>query len=449
MKSSFSSGALLKITGATKPNVRVHIRRSIVQIQCERPIIRTIVPIAAADGRESERLNSLSLLYHKKMFDQITSLKNLFRTYNLARLGKRNRIAVSRFDFQADISLLNLKKNLLSGRYLPGRYRLFYVYDPKHRLISAPPFADRVVHHAVCQIIDPLFDKTFIYDSYACRKNKGSHLAVKRLQGFLRKTKTDYALKCDISKYFAHIDHDILFALIKKKITDDRLLALLLQIIDSYPRGIPIGNLTSQLFANIYLDPLDRYIKQVLRRKYYLRYVDDFIILGESKNDLKKVLAQITIFLQNHLKLTLHPRKVRLFPAKLGVDFVGYVVFPNHIRLRSKNVRRFKKRLKKLTAQLENGKITREYFESSINSWIGHASHADSFKLRQKLFASPNLQAFSPIPSSVPGKIQIEHGTKTSKYTPPAVASAKPANPCPAGAKISAAQLCLFPDWRE
>ena len=282
-------------------------------------------------------------------------------------------------------------------RTAPGVTGFFYVYDPKHRLISAPPFVDRIVHHAIVNVIDPVFDKSFIEDSYACRKGKGAHKAVKRLQIFLRKTKTNYALKCDISKYFAHIDHDILFALIRKKVTDRRLLVLLRHIIDSYPEGIPIGNLTSQLFANIYLDPLDRYIKQDLRRRYYLRYVDDFLILGESKDDLKKVLDQITVFLSEHLKLELHPKKVRIFPTWLGVDFVGYVVFPDHICLRSKNVRRFRKKLKKLTVQLERGNIDQEYFESSINSWIGHASHADSFRLRQKLFASASLRAFSPI----------------------------------------------------
>lgn len=364
-------------------------------------------------------------------------------------MGKRQRRVIARFDFAADHNLLELKKRLLSGKYSPGRHRLFYVYDPKHRLISAPPFADRIVHHAVCQMIDPIFDKSFIEDSYACRKNKGAHKAIKRLQNFLRKTKTDYALKCDISKYFAHIDHGILFDLLKKKISDPPTLELLKKIIDSYPEGIPIGNLTSQLFANIYLDPLDRYIKQDLRRRYYLRYVDDFLILGESKDDLRQVLKNITEFLKNNLKLELHPKKVRIFPTRLGVDFVGYVVFPDHIRLRSKNVRKFRKRLKKLTFQLERGKIDREYFESSIHSWIGHASHADSFRLRQKLFASANLQAFFPIPSPAPGKTQTAGEIKTSAHTPPAAAPAKSADPRPIGSKTSAVQPCLFPDWPE
>lgn len=381
------------------------------------------------------------------MFEEIADLKNLLRAYNAARIGKRGRRVIARFDFQADINLLALKEQLLSGKYAPGRHRAFYVYDPKYRLISAPPFVDRIVHHALVRIIEPIFDKSFICDSYACRKNKGTHKAVKRLQMFLRKTKTNYALKCDISQYFAHIDHKILLELIKKKIADRRTLTLLRQIINSYPEGIPIGNLTSQLFANIYLDPLDRYIKQDLQRKYYLRYVDDFLILGESKDDLKKVLGQLTIFLQEHLKLELHPRKVRLFPTRQGVDFVGYVAFSDHIRVRSKNVRRFRKRLKKLTVQRKRGKITREYFESSINSWIGHASHADSFRLRQKLFASASLQAFFPIPSPALGKTQTARGTKILKNEPPATVRAGHAGLRPAGSKTSPAQLCLFPDW--
>jgi len=383
------------------------------------------------------------------IFDRIITLQNLFRAYDLSRVGKRGRVAVSRFDFQAEINLIKIKKHLLCGTYQPGCHRQFWVYDPKYRLISAPPFVDRIVHHAVCRIIEPIFDKSFIEDSYACRKNKGAHKTIKRLQMFLRKTRTDYALKCDISKYFAHIDHDILFGLIQKKVTDHRLLTLLRQIIDSYPVGIPIGNLTSQLFANIYLDPLDRYVKQVLRRKFYLRYVDDFLILGESKEDLKEVLANITVFLSEQLKLELHPRKVRLFPTRQGVDFVGYVVFPDHIRLRSKNVRRFRKKLKKLEFLLKTDKINRQYFESSINSWIGHAGHADSFRLRQSLFASPTLRAFSPAPSSLLPQTQTGRGIKTSANTPPAVKPAKPAGQRPKPAKVPGEQLDLFEDWFE
>jgi len=192
---------------------------------------------------------------------------------------------------------LNLKNYLTSNCYRPGKYRHFWVYDPKKRRISAPVFVDRVVHHALCQVIEPIFDRSFIYDSYACRRNKGNHQAMKRLQTFLRKPGAAYALKCDISKYFASINQQILLQLIKKKIADPKVLALLQIIIFSYrnpvqqdpheiassassiSRGIPIGNLTSQLFANIYLNELDYYVKQILRRKYYLRYVDDFIIL--------------------------------------------------------------------------------------------------------------------------------------------------------------------------
>jgi len=381
------------------------------------------------------------------MFRKITSLRNLFRAYNFARLGKRDRSAVSRFDFSADVNLLRLKKLLLSGQYAPGRYRLFTVYEPKRRQISAPPFVDRIVHHALCRVIDPIFDKTFIEDSYACRKHKGAHQAVKRIQKFLRRPKTGYCLKCDISQYFAHVDHQILFDLIKKRVSDRQTLDLLQKIIDSYPVGIPIGNLTSQLFANIYLNELDRFVKQTLRCRFYLRYVDDFLVLGETKDELKKVLSQITVFLHNRLKLTLHPRKVRLFPARLGADFVGYVVFPGHIRLRSKNVRRFKKRLKKLLRQKEEGKISQEHFVSSVSSWVGHARHADSFRLRQKLFASPSLRAFSPVPSSSPKQTQTGHGRKTLEDTPPAGVREKPASPRPAVPKVSPDQLSLFADW--
>jgi len=407
---------------------------------------------------------------HKLLFSKITNFANLVSAYNQARVGKRNRASVSRFDYLADLSLLNLKNYLTSNSYRPGKYRHFWVYDPKKRRISAPEFVDRIVHHALCQVIEPIFDRGFIYDSYACRRGKGNHQAMKRLQTFLRspvllisseaKNKVlspeatgSYALKGDISKYFASINQQILFQLIKKKIANPKVLALLQIIISSYrnpvqqdpnnPKGIPIGNLTSQLFANIYLNEFDHYVKQTLRRKYYLRYVDDFIILGESKNDLKRVYRAITQFLKNRLCLELHPKKVRIFPTCLGVDFVGYVVFPDHIRLRSKNVRRFKKRFKKLLQKQKEGQISPEELFNRTQSWVAHAKHADTFRLRQKLFSS-TLPAFSPIHQLSLGNIHTACETKTAKDRLPAKAPVKPQFRHQAGPKSSSVQLGLF-----
>jgi RNA-directed DNA polymerase len=390
---------------------------------------------------------------HKLLFSKITNFANLVSAYNQARVGKRNRASVSRFDYLADLNLLNLKSYLTSNSYRPGKYRHFWICDPKKRQISAPVFVDRIVHHALYQVIEPIFDHGFIYDSYACRRGKGNHQAMKRLQTFLRRPGTACALKGDISKYFASINQQILFQLIKKKIADPKVLALLQIIIFSYqnpvrqdpnnPKGIPIGNLTSQLFANIYLNELDHYVKQILKRKYYLRYVDDFIILGESKNDLKRVYQAITQFLKDRLGLELHPKKVRIFPTRLGVDFVGYVVFPDHIRLRSKNVRRFRKRFKKLLQKQKEGQISPEELFNRTQSWVAHAKHADTFRLRQKLFSS-TLPAFSPIHQLSLGNIHTACETKTAKDRLPAKAPAKPQFRHQAGPKSSSVQLDLF-----
>ena len=230
--------------------------------------------------------------------------------------------------------LLEIKLALETGTWQPGDHRQFFVYDPKFRSIAAPPFADRVVHHAICTIIEPLFERRFIYDSYACRVDKGAHRGARRLQTFLRKKHAVYALKCDISKFFASIDHAVLCQIIRQTIPDPKLLEILDRIIAGYSPGIPIGNLTSQLFANVYLDQLDHFIKEELRVKYYLRYMDDFILLGENKTVLTKMLAAIRVF--DGQVVNAPPAQSAAFPSRLGVDLVGYIVFPDHILLRPK-----------------------------------------------------------------------------------------------------------------
>ncbi|MEK7141011.1 MAG: reverse transcriptase/maturase family protein [Patescibacteria group bacterium] len=379
-----------------------------------------------------------------RLFFQVTAFANLVRAWKLASRGKRDRLPVARFAAEMETRLLEIKLALETGTWQPGDHRQFFVYDPKFRSIAAPPFADRVVHHAICTIIEPLFERRFIYDSYACRVDKGAHRGARRLQTFLRKKHAVYALKCDISKFFASIDHAVLCQIIRQTIPDPKLLEILDRIIAGYSPGIPIGNLTSQLFANVYLDQLDHFIKEELRVKYYLRYMDDFILLGENKTVLTKMLAAIRVFLTDKLKLTLHPRKVRLFPSRLGVDFVGYIVFPDHILLRPKNVRRFARKLRKQQKNLASGKITQKEFEARVRSWIAHASHADTFGLRRKLFASANLPAFFPVPPSLQLQKQTVRVKETSTHRPPAPAPAPPLAPHPPASAPPAGQLLLF-----
>lgn len=276
--------------------------------------------------------------------------------------------------------------------YVHGGYREFIITDSKKRTINAAPFRDRVVHHMICNIIEPILDRTFIYDSYACRKGKGTHRAFKKLEKNLRSIKAKipererelnckiYVLKCDISKFFDNIDHNILIGLLKEKIGDKDTMWLIEKIIRSHERkegvGIPIGNLTSQLFANVYLNKLDHYIKRVLKERYYIRYMDDFIILGTDKRKLFSVKEKIRDFLNIELKLTLHPKKSEIFPADNGIDFLGYVLKNNKRFLRKSTVKRFLKRRKK--ARLEES-------AGMIASFTGYAKFADSWELRKRL----------------------------------------------------------------
>lgn len=336
---------------------------------------------------------------YKNLFTKICSFENLYLAYLKARKYKRYKSYVLEFSFNLENNLLTLQRDLMDGTYRHNGYQKFIVYDSKKRIIKAPSFRDRVVHHALCNIIEPIFDRGFIYDSYACRRKKGTHRAVKRLGYFLQslsaklqkkaeehKTRPRiYCLKCDISKYFESIDHEILFYLLQKKIGDQEVLILLKKIIDSTPggKGIPIGNLTSQLFANIYLNELDQFIKHRLRIEYYIRYVDDFLILDFYKPKLRQTKELIRNFLQEKLKLELHPVKARLFPIDKGIDFLGYTVFNHYKLLRKSTVKRFIKRMGRCREEIAKGKTNRKFLKSHWQSWLGYASFANSWKLRR------------------------------------------------------------------
>ena len=313
------------------------------------------------------------------------------------------------FDYNLERHIFDLKEQLENGTYKHGEYHSFDVNDPKHRRIKAAPFRDRVVHHALCNIIEPIFDSCFIFDSYACRKEKGTHKAVKRLKTFLqsvqswdvkqerdsRKPSQTYCLKCDIRKYFASIDHKTLFSVIKKKIKNERILKVIRETINSHwdsieyknlfeyrKTGIPIGNLTSQLFANVYLNELDQFVKHKLKVRHYIRYMDDFLFLGKDKKELWKIKRAVEHFLAYKLKLSLHPKKVIDFPIKNGIDFLGYrVISPSNVRLRKKTVRHFMKKFKKK----EKRKTDRRSLLQSIQSFRGFAKHGDSFALLSRL----------------------------------------------------------------
>ncbi len=329
------------------------------------------------------------------LFEQVCTFDNLLLAYRKARRCKRYRSDVLIFSRDLEENLLRLQSELLTGTFRTGKYFEFIVTDRKRRIVRALPFRDRVVHHAICGIIEPLFERQFIYDSYACRTGKGTHRAVDRLQYFLRCAKarwgTFYILKADIEHYFPSIHHGILKSILAKTIRDKRLLVVLYELIDSFNEpgtpnvGLPIGNLTSQLFANIYLNELDHTIKERLHCQYFCRYMDDFLIVAADKEELHDWLLQIEVFLKETLGLK-YNRKTRIFPDGQGVDFLGYRVWATHCLLLKGNKDRARRRIKQLARQYAARQIDLKETTVSIQSWIAHAKHACTYNLRRDIF---------------------------------------------------------------
>ncbi len=339
------------------------------------------------------------------LFERLVSFDNLLLAYRKARRGKGRRPDVARFALDLEHRLFDLQRALASGEYLPGAYRLFTVYERKPRVIACAPFRDRVVHHAVMNLIEPPLDRTFIHDSYACRSGKGTHAAVDRYQGWARRY--PYALKMDVAGYFPSVDHDLLKTKLRRRIKDRRLLRLLDVIIDASPMtsgephyfagddlltplerraGIPIGNLTSQFFANLFLDDLDHWLKEVFGARAYLRYVDDMVALDDDKGRLAEMLLAVRERLATD-RLRLHPRKVGISRTGDGLDLLGYLVYPGRRRMRADNGHRFARHMRAMAAACAQGRMTWQEADPSIQSWIGHARHADTLGLRRAIFS--------------------------------------------------------------
>lgn len=319
------------------------------------------------------------------LFEKICSFENLVKAAKKAQRGKRFKDSTSSFNLKIEDELLKIKEELRQKTYQVGGYRHFYIYDPKKRLISALPYRDRVVQHALCNIIEPIFDRTFTDDSYACRRNKGSHRAVNCFSQYCRTN--NYVLKCDIKSYFASIDHNILSGLITKKIKDPDVLWLIKLIIDSTPDpGIPIGNLTSQVFANLYLNSLDHSIKEEIKCRHYIRYMDDLVFFEDDNTKLDWIKEMIADYF-SELKLKMHSDKSKSCETKRGVMFLGYLVYPTHRVIVWRNVTRFRRRMRTLGMLFQKKLVSLRRIACSIHSWLGYARHADSYNIRRKLFA--------------------------------------------------------------
>lgn len=356
---------------------------------------------------------------YRNLYPQIATFQNLLDAFYKARKGKRGKFGVAAFEYNLERELLRLERELQAEAWQPGGYTSFYVTDPKRRKISAAPFRDRVVHHALINITGPIYERQFIHDSYANQIGKGTHRAMERCTHFLRGHR--YVLKCDIAQFFPSVDHAILRDILARPLRDEPTLRLTERILASgdgiltseytphwFPqdftaaagqgsllsamrqRGLPIGNLTSQFWANVLLNELDQYIKRELKCKAYLRYVDDFLLFHDDKTQLQEWKLAIAVFLDG-LRLQLHPQKSVVFPTRLGIDFLGFRHFATHRRLRPDNPRRFQQKLQRQAAAYTAGELPLEKINQSVQSWAAHAAHGDTWHLRQEVLGSVRL----------------------------------------------------------
>lgn len=318
-------------------------------------------------------------------YENIASFEALFKGCRAARKGKRYKGETARFTANLESNLVELSSDLRSESYEPRGFKHFTITDPKEREIYAPYFRDRVVHRSLHLEVEPFLDKKFIYDSYACREGKGTHAGVNRAQEFLAKGRNKYYLKCDIRKYFDSIDHEILMDIFSRYIGDEKTQDLVGKFLDSYHteegKGLPIGALYSQLFANLYLNKFDHFVKQSLGVEHYVRYMDDFVLFSDSKKELHDWRRAMQNYLEKELKLNLPEDKITLEPTEKGLTFLGYRIFSNQRLVRKRNKKKFKRRLRKQKKALKSNEIDFSEVRESINSWKGHASHADTGNL--------------------------------------------------------------------
>ena len=310
------------------------------------------------------------------LFEQTCDFAHLLKSAKKARMGCGWTEETTKFFFHLEPELITLQREMLDGSYRPGAYRFFEVRDPKRRTIAVAPFRDRVAHHSVVAVMEPIFEPCFIHDSYATRKGKGTHLAVEKTQSFCRRW--PWYMRMDVEKFFDSVNHDILLRLVARKIKDQRFLDLLTHIVRNASLSdiaLPIGNLTSQFLANIYLNPLDHLIKDQWRVPGYLRYMDDFVVFAEEKADLLWMRSRVEDFLSDQLRLRLKPTGTWINRTSHGLSFVGWRIFPHHIRQRSKTRKRSLQRLNERMVQWRAGAVDDNGLASSLNSIIGHIRH--------------------------------------------------------------------------
>ena len=348
---------------------------------------------------------------YRNLYPQVWEYENLYRAYRRARKGKRSKVSVADFEQVQDDELFAIQNELRECTYQPGVYHNFLIHDPKKRLISAAPFRDRVVHHALCNVIEPIFERSFIYDSYANRVGRGTHRAIDRCQQYARRYR--YFLQCDIKQFFPAIDHSVLRGLLANKLRDEHVLWLIDRILTSgvgvlneqydmvyfpgddllstaRPRGLPIGNLTSQFWANVMLNPLDHFIKRELKCPAYVRFVDDFLLFADHKSALWEWRNAVVEKL-GQLRLTLHENRGQVFPSSTGIPFLGFRVYPDYRLLKRRKVVQFRRKLRRLLFAYEKGELARDQLDATIQGWINHVRYGDTWGLRKAVLSRVRL----------------------------------------------------------
>ncbi|MCW5849728.1 MAG: group II intron reverse transcriptase domain-containing protein [Anaerolineae bacterium] len=350
---------------------------------------------------------------YKNLYPQICDFGNLVAAWRKARRGKRTTPAAAALEQALDVELVALQQELAAETYQPGPYRSFTVHEQKRRKISAAPFRDRVAHHALCNVIGPIYERKFIDDSFANRVGKGTHKALDRCTHFMRRY--PYVLQCDVEQFFPAIDHAVLKAILARTIADRATLGLCGKIIDSgagvltdeyamryfagddlfaavRPRGLPIGNLTSQFWANVYLNEMDQFVKRDLKCAAYVRYVDECLLFH---NDIRQLHTwrQAVIERLAALRLTLHEGPAQPHPVTEGVSFLGFTVYPTHRRLRRHKAVHARRRFKRLVADYAAGALSLADLQSHVRGWVNHARFGDTWGLRRSILAAAPLPA--------------------------------------------------------
>ncbi len=343
------------------------------------------------------------------LWEKLLSWENLYEAARKAARGKRKRPDVAGFLLNLEPEVIALRRELETGAYVPGPYRTFVVREPKMRLISAAPFRDRVVHHALTQILEPIFERRFTANSYACRVGFGAHRAIREVSAAC--SRFPCVLKCDVRKYFPSIDHEILLEQLTRVVKCKATLALAARIVGGsnsqeeavayFPGdnlftpferrcGLPLGNQTSQFFANVYLNPLDHFVVRELRPGLYARYVDDFLLFGDDKQELASWRQRLVEFLAN-FRLRLHEGKSRVYHVRDGLTFLGWRLFPDRMRLTRQNVVRARKRLGRAAAAYNCGVLRYEEFQCRLAAWLGHAIHGKTERIRARVLSDVTL----------------------------------------------------------